>query len=100
MYAHNVIVDLEGGGKSTLCDFGASFFYPRQQEGEVDFEALEVRAYGLYLQDLLRHAGGDEATVVEEMQVLAERCLLPMVSERPRFKEISTVLSGIAGRLE
>ncbi|CAM9624645.1 unnamed protein product, partial [Discosporangium mesarthrocarpum] len=52
LYAHNVLVDDDG--KTTVCDFGASFFYSNGPRDECCrmFEGVEVRAFGLLLKDL------------------------------------------------
>ena len=42
VFAHNVLVDADG--RSTLCDFGAAFFYDRADPHCPRFEAAEVRA--------------------------------------------------------
>jgi hypothetical protein len=58
VYAHNCVVDEEGN--TTLLDYGASFLYGGREggrEGGVDFERLEVRAFGLLLRDLVERLG-------------------------------------------
>lgn len=49
MYAHNILVTTDGS--ATLCDFGASFAY--ENSHQVFFQAMEVRAFGLFLRDLV-----------------------------------------------
>ncbi len=52
LYAHNVLVDGETGA-AVLCDFGASFFYPKEREDDSSaLEGTEVRAFGLMSKDM------------------------------------------------
>lgn len=93
MYAHNVIVDLEADeGHAILCDFGASFRYPKNSG--VDFQALEVRAFGLYVQDLIKHAREGEA-VVTKLREMVDGCLDTDVAKRPTFSKIVKSLQRI-----
>ena len=63
VYAHNCLMDEEGN--TTLVDYGASFLYGggeeggREGEGGMDFERLEVRAFGLLLRDLMERVKGE-----------------------------------------
>ncbi|KAK9862504.1 hypothetical protein WJX84_009525 [Apatococcus fuscideae] len=52
VYAHNILPDAEGN--AVLCDYGASFFYDK---GPVPWEAQEVRAFGLFVNDMLARLG-------------------------------------------
>eukprot|EP00850_Spirogloea_muscicola_P000978 SM000003S11223 [mRNA] locus=s3:1592602:1595790:+ [translate_table: standard] len=64
VYAHNVIV--ADDGFAVLCDYGASFCY---QPGPVNYEAHEVRAFGLLLNDLVTRLGSDaDGSTVKERQ--------------------------------
>lgn len=63
VYAHNCLMDEEGN--TTLVDYGASFMYGGGEdggrgggEGGMDFEKLEVRAFGLLLRDLMEKVKG------------------------------------------
>jgi hypothetical protein len=98
VYAHNILVN-EATGAATLCDYGASFLYP---PGQVDFEKLEVRAFGLFLKDLavrVRRDAGTESKLLN-LQVLIMRCLDPNVAVRPTFRDLGQWLSEISGLSE
>jgi len=87
VYAHNVVIDTSDGGHATLVDFGAAFAY--NKACGVDFERLEVRAYGLLLQELAeRCVGGCH----KGMQDLATRCCDSDVASRPRFTDLEQAL--------
>ncbi|CAM9203885.1 unnamed protein product, partial [Hapterophycus canaliculatus] len=60
LYAHNVLVDGETGA-AVLCDFGASFFYPKSKQHDSSMlEGTEVRAFGLMARDMARRSAGCE----------------------------------------
>ncbi|MES2920370.1 MAG: leucine-rich repeat-containing protein kinase family protein [Verrucomicrobiota bacterium] len=93
-YAHNILRNADGD--CLLGDFGAASLYPR----EVDFERIEVRAFGCLLEELLERvefeAGDREA--VEGMWKLQESCVAEVVRERPGFDEIWNCLESIQVR--
>eukprot|EP00975_Prorocentrum_lima_P056529 11853227-Prorocentrum_lima.AAC.1 len=47
IYAHNVLADDDG--RCSLVDLGASFFY---RKANMDCEKMEVRAYGILLEEM------------------------------------------------
>lgn len=100
VYAHNIVATPDGG-QATLLDYGASFRYSTtgQRDGldvGVDFERLEVRAWGLFLADLLARC--PEATAgASAVKDLVDRCLATQVAARPTFAEIGRALDA-AGR--
>jgi hypothetical protein len=77
-YAHNTLVDLSTG-RAKLSDFGAAFYFGAASHGRAyddgvslptpaalpharAYEAIEARAYGILLQELLqRHNGTGDA---------------------------------------
>eukprot|EP00850_Spirogloea_muscicola_P010450 SM000061S19277 [mRNA] locus=s61:527711:530820:+ [translate_table: standard] len=84
VYAHNVIV--ADDGSAVLCDYGASFCY---QPGPVKYEAHEVRAFGLLLNDLVTRLGPDaDGSTVKELTRLTEGCTLGAAATRPSFEEV------------
>lgn len=87
VYAHNILADAEGN--ATLCDFGASFMYPPGDAG--NFEAIEVRAFGLLLQELAQRGGRGVTWIAED---LAAQCLSPKPSARPTFAELGNQLEA------
>jgi hypothetical protein len=83
VYAHNVVVTADGS--ATLVDFGAAFRCP--QTCAIDFQRLEVRAFGLLLQELADRCGRHEG-----LSALAAQCLLPTVAARPSFADLESEL--------
>ena len=119
-YAHNVLCDAETGGKATLVDFGAAFFYRRSRGGgEVErkeeppslsaFEAFEQRAFGIFLRELAEHGieegggGGEEegkASRLSKARKALERATVAAAdappSERPGFSVLAKELARAA----
>lgn len=83
VYAHNVLADDDGN--AVLCDYGASFFYNR--DTSPPWEAVEVRAFGLLLKDLVERYEGD-ARVLSQLQVLTHACCYGSTDTRPGFDAI------------
>ncbi len=96
LYAHNILVN--EAGESLLGDFGAASLYPASGSvpGEA-LEALEVRAFGCLLEDLLAHCQVTEPSQLaacDRLRRLQQDCTHPLPSNRPRFTEISHILSS------
>ncbi len=89
---------------------GASFFY---EPASLPFEAQEVRAYGLMLEDMVArmpadgggHGGGHSARgngsaaakpVAEQLAALAADCCQPDVGRRPSFAAIVSRLRELS----
>ena len=65
VYAHNVLCD--GAGEATLVDFGAAFFVPPPDAAAPPppaFQAFDVRAFGILLQELAAVTRGRAARVL------------------------------------
>ncbi|MGC8711160.1 MAG: leucine-rich repeat-containing protein kinase family protein [Leptodesmis sp.] len=97
LYAHNILVNETGD--SLLGDFGAASFYPASElvAGEV-LEALEVRAFGCLLEDLLNHclvAGVAEQKRYDRLRQLQQDCMNPIPCERPLFTKICNTLYAL-----
>lgn len=93
-YAHNVLHHLEGG--CYLGDFGAASFYPAQPEGGANpFEALEVRAFGCLLGEVLERCETDVDEYLPTLKVLQRRCMAPVAASRPRFVELVAILQSL-----
>ena len=88
VYAHNVVVDADG--RATLVDFGAAFAFPATCG--IDFQRLEVRAFGLLLQEL-----GDRCLPErhEGLSALAAKCMDTTVAGRPSFDELDAELERL-----
>jgi len=83
-----------------LFDFGAAFFYPPECASLI--EAVEVRAFGLLLQDLVNFfhaspAAGDEdeatAAAVAYLRAVAEACAKRAPAQRPSFAAVAQALA-------
>ena len=97
LYAHNILVDATGA--SLLGDFGAASFYDATEPAIAQaMEALEVRAFGCLLEDLLdRCALGDTVArkeTVDRLRVLQQDCMHPIPSKRPLFNTICDRLNA------
>lgn len=95
VYAHNIVSDEDGN--AVLCDYGASFFYPL--DTDVPYEAQEVRAFGLFLNDIVNRLASPQSTpdiqVRDELSGLVESCTNIAAQHRPKFEEVLRVLSSI-----
>jgi serine/threonine protein kinase len=95
-YAHNVLYRPEGG--CLLGDFGAATRYPPQASGGTNpFEALEVRAFGCLLGELLERCEPEPERNVRllSLTALQLRCMAPVASSRPRFAELVARLESL-----
>lgn len=123
MYAHNIVVDT--AGHATLLDYGAlpsdakwtcalpmcvpgrpsglsaqcrppagaSFFY---RPGTLPYEAQEVRAFGLFLTDLVaRVQPSSHAETRRALTNIVTECLLDKPLQRPGFKALAARLADI-----
>jgi len=93
-YAHNVLYRPEGG--CFLGDFGAASFYPPQASGGANpFEALEVRAFGCLLGELLERHEPELDARLPRLKALQHRCMAPVAANRPRFAELVATLERL-----
>jgi hypothetical protein len=95
-YAHNVLYRPEGG--CLLGDFGAATCYPPQASGGTNpFEALEVRAFGCLLGELLERCEPEPERNVRllSLTALQLRCMAPVAASRPRFAELVARLESL-----
>jgi serine/threonine protein kinase len=92
-YAPNVLYRPEGG--CYLGDFGAASFYTPQASGDAHpFEALEVRAFGCLLGELLERSEPEVDEHLPSLKALQLRCMAPRAASRPRFAELLTTLES------
>jgi len=93
-YAHNVLYRPEGG--CFLGDFGAATMYPPQAGGGTNpFEALEVRAFGCLLGELLERSEPELDVLLPALKALQLRCVAPVAASRPRFAELVATLESL-----
>jgi hypothetical protein len=76
-------------GNATLCDFGASFMFT--PEACYQFEAAEVRAFGLMMKDIAQRGGPQVAWITQDLATL---CTSPKLSDRPTFRELGNQLEA------
>ena len=95
-YAHNVLYRPEGG--CFLGDFGAASFYSPQPSGGANlFEALEVRAFGCLLGELLERCDSELDWRLALLKALQLRCVATVAASRPRFAELVAELAEMQG---
>lgn len=83
LYAHNILRN--GEGSCLLGDFGAASQVPSCAAAE----HIEVRAFGILLAELLERL---DAGIPPELAKLRDRCISPVVEDRPGFREIVALL--------
>lgn len=92
-YAHNILYRPDGG--CLLGDFGAASFYPPQARADANpFEALEVRAFGCLLGELLERCESGQDGPIPTLRALQLRCMAPAAS-RPRFTDLVALLDSL-----
>ncbi len=87
LYGHNTLYN--AAGECLLGDFGAASFYP--QDGSplaAALQRIEVRAFGIWLGELIERCEGVDQRWVE----LQQACVQPDVLARPDFDRISEIL--------
>jgi hypothetical protein len=92
LYAHNTLWDGTAGA-AVLSDFGAASFLPGGAEGGL-LQRLEVRAWGLLLQELLDCCVTAPAPALRTLQ---QQCLDPDPALRPLLPEALSVLDSLMG---
>ncbi len=95
LYAHNTLWSPRGD--CLLGDFGAAAFLPQARPDVAQaLMALEVRAFGCLLEELLQHGPSATDPALQSLQALCERCLHPDPATRPTLAEVSTTLATLA----
>ena len=91
LYAHNL---LRSGTQVWLSDLGAAAFLPpAQPELHAALRALDVRAYGVLLDEWLAHSAPQDATALAPLAALRSRCLRPATAITVGFNDIRQLLS-------
>lgn len=95
LYAHNILHHEDG--RCFITDFGGATFLPQGDLGlKHALERLEVRAFGILLEELLERctAHAAETGAVDKMRSLQAQCQ-GTPSERPLFADIQRLLASI-----
>ena len=91
LYAHNILFDDDG--QCLLGDFGAASFHPQDGGAQAQaLERLEVRAFGILLEELLQQCAEQEHVLL----TLALSCQQADVMARPSFASLEAQLRGQA----
>lgn len=88
LYGHNIMIDPENSCYPFLTDFGASFFYDIHSSTAKYIEKIEVRSFGILLEELLDHCANTNDLLFDKLHRLKERCLSDDLNLRPYFKQI------------
>lgn len=88
LYAHNTLVN---ASTALLSDFGAACIYGN--EPSLPLERIEVRAFGILLQELLRGVSSATPPLIPEhqgnLESLAHACMQRHTTRRPTFSQIA-----------
>jgi hypothetical protein len=101
LYAHNILWN-PASGEALLSDFGAATLLPVGQPAlSRALQALEVRAFGCLLEELLAHAVPDatHASALADMAAMAQACLSPAPASRPGMAGLAQQLVGLSAGL-
>lgn len=83
LYAHNILIN--ENCHCYLGDFGAASFYDKD---EMDYEKIEVRAFGCLLDDLLGLCPDKETEKYKYLEGLMYSCMNEETAARPLFSQI------------
>ncbi|NBF09941.1 leucine-rich repeat-containing protein kinase family protein [Pseudomonas sp. Fl4BN1] len=95
LYGHNILWNEQGD--CLLGDFGAASFHAQGDTPETRaLQRLEVRAFGILLEELLERGDGSLAFEQrQKLQALVQSCCQPEVLARPDFMQVSQVLEAV-----
>jgi hypothetical protein len=98
LYAHNILWHPDSG-EALLGDFGAATLLPDDQPALCRaLLALEVRALGCLLEELVAHTTPDAACAspLARLDALARACLSPVPAARPDMATLAAELKNLA----
>lgn len=96
VYGHNILHNAKG--HAILGDFGAASFLPNDKDLSEALQRIEIRAFGILLNELLgqcplaEEASELEQSVRSNLLALQESCTQAKVSARPLMAEVVAVL--------
>lgn len=96
VYAHNVLINELA--QPLFGDFGGAMLYEVNSVIGEQLERIEVRAFACLLDDLLQHSEtlNDDQKKGTKLNQLRDICWNEKVDQRPRFKEIVSIIEAIA----
>jgi hypothetical protein len=100
LYAHNTLHDAQG--QCLLGDFGAASFLPSASPSQTrELAAIEVRAFGCLLEELLARCQQPASPpgMLSRLHTLQARCTLPDAMARPTLHEVSQTLDALLAEL-
>jgi len=71
--------------------FGASYCYEATSTDRF-WQAMEVRAFGLFLQDMVQRLDNSSCSSSLQLKLLVERCLSSNAMDRPLFADVQAEL--------
>lgn len=93
LYAHNTLIDKQAN--TIFGDFGAATIYNKNQLYSLNFEKIDVRAFGYLIDDLLKCTKEDlnsaKGTI---LKILRDQCLHEVLIQRPNFGQCLEILSN------
>lgn len=95
-YAHNTLINQHA--EILMGDFGAASLYNiNDHDFAESLEKIEVLAWAYMLEDLLLNLHKEEANqlLVNALTAIKEKAMLPIVNNRPRFKEVEELLNSL-----
>lgn len=103
LYAHNILRNV--AGHSFLGDFGAASFLPMKDAvTSLALQRIEVRAFGIFLDELLAHCreleGDTHQAVRAKLAELHQKCTQTKVSARPLLADVVRELSALQHHIE
>jgi hypothetical protein len=90
LYAHNILHTSRGD--ALLGDFGAASLCMRRNAQGAALERLEVRAFGLLLEELIERCADADASILARLAQLQASCVHPIPGVRPLFADIGREL--------
>lgn len=93
LYGHNILYS--EAGEVLLGDFGAASFIDEKEGQNQKLEKLEVRAFGILLEEIINVMEMRDETMKKELGDLKEKCITTELSQRPSFVQIEQTLSQI-----
>jgi len=97
LYAHNILWN-PASGEAMLSDFGAATLLPMGLPAlRQALKALEVRAFGCLIEELVMHAGAGDAPVWVALDGLALACLQTDPALRPCMDDMVVALARVTG---